>query len=109
MGFLLRLSQLLPVGIRIRRLNHCYRSLQREVQHGFRGQLDLLTLGGGLHATTDSAACRRTDSCTFPATCNRANDGAEGSSATDLLSGILAARTALLLVLIGLNVVGPAS
>ncbi len=60
--------QLRAVRIRGPGLHHCDRSLQREIQHGLRRQLNLLALGGRLHAASHARTCRRRRS---PRPCRR--------------------------------------
>ena len=63
------LVQLLPAGVRSPVSgNDRKRSLQLEVKHGFRGQHDLLTLGGCGNARARARAYRGSDGRAFTAT-----------------------------------------
>src|SRR5262249_13188515 len=75
----------------------------------FRGQLNLLTLGRSLHAAAKTSAGRCSDACTLSATGNASDDGADGCAGTYFFSSVLAARTSLALVLVGLDRVGLAA
>src|SRR5579862_1730524 len=90
--------------MRIRALcrNHGQRILQREVQDGFRGQLDLLALRSSLHTTAETASGSSTDAGSLAATRNPADDGSDGCARAHLLSRVFAAGTALTFVLVGL-------
>src|SRR5262249_43343090 len=83
--------------------------LKREVQHGFRSQVDLLALCGRLYAATHSASGGSTDRGPLAAAGNAAYDRANRCTCAHLCSGILAAGTALAPVFIGLNGIRPAS
>src|SRR5438477_2199500 len=85
------------------RCHDCDRGLQREVQHGFRRQLDLLTLGCGLHAAAKPAAGCCADGRSLTAAGDGADNRANSSTCADLLSRVLAARSSLTAVLIGLD------
>jgi len=62
-------------------------------------------MGNRLRPSAQTAASYSSNGGSFAATGEGANDGSNASSASDLLGRILASRAALLLVLIGLNVV----
>ena len=85
--------------------NHRQRSLQGEVQDGFRGQLDLLSLGGCLYSATQSAASRRANCSSLATARDSANDSPNAGAGSDLRGGILATRRSLARVLVGLNAV----
>src|ERR1022692_960509 len=102
---LLRIAQLLTAGLRVRRLHHRDGSLQGKVQYGFRGQLDLLALAGGLRSATHAGARCGTDGSALTATRDRANDAANDRPSAYLFGCVLAARTAFFPVLVGLQVV----
>jgi len=95
--------------IRSLRGKHADRILQREVQHRFGRQLDLLSFGRRLYAATKSAAGGRANSSTFATAGKSADNGANRCAGTDLLRCVLSARTPLALVLIGLNAIRPAA
>ncbi len=67
------------------------RILQREIQHGFGRQLDLLTFGRRLHTAAQSASGCGANACTLAAAGNATDDGADGCAGTDFFSGVLAA------------------
>ena len=87
------------------RRDYRHRTLQREIQHRFRRQLDLLTLRGCLNTAAQPAAGCCTDSSSLTAASDRADDGSDTGSGAYFLSRILATRRALTSVLIGLHVV----
>jgi len=62
-------------------------------------------MSNGLRPGAQAAAGHSSDSGSLAATGEGADDGSNSSAASDLLGCILASRAALLLVLIGLNVV----
>ncbi len=66
-------------------------SLQSEVEHGFRGQLDLLTLGGCLYSATQPTAGCGANCGSLAASGDRANDGSDACTCADFFSGIFAA------------------
>ena len=101
-----------PVAALVRSLvacDHGHWSLQRKVKHSFRGQLDLLALGGCLNSAAQAAAGRRADRCSLAAAGDGSDDGSDASARADFRSGILAAGRTFSRILIGLDVVGLAS
>src|ERR1700690_181076 len=88
------LADIQPVAATIRTLglDHGQRSLQGKVQDSLRGQLDLLTLGRGLHAATQASAGGRADGSTFASASDRADDGSNAGSGADFRGCVLAAR-----------------
>src|ERR1039458_1851707 len=101
----MHIVQLWAAGVRFRWLDHRDRSLQGEVQHGLRGELDLLTLAGGLFAPTDSGARRSADHGTLSAAGDGTDDAAQNCATADFFRSILALRTAFFSELIRLQVV----
>ena len=83
--------ELWPTGVRVGRLDHRDRGLQGEVQHGLRGQLDLLALAGGLCAPADSGACCGADGRTLAAARDGADNAPQDRASAYFFSGILAA------------------
>src|SRR5579885_498255 len=100
---------LLAARIRGLSYHHGHGILQRKVQDGLGGKLDMLALGGGLHAAPQAAAGGGADGRAFAAAGDAADDGANRCPGAYLLGRVLAARTALAAVLIGLDVVGLAA
>src|ERR1700730_8224099 len=79
--------------------------LQGKVQDGFRGQLDLLTLGRRLHAPTQASAGSRANRSSLASASNGANDGSDAGAGADLRRCVLAPRRTLPPVLIRLQAV----
>jgi len=102
----LRVAQFWPIRIGIRRLHDSDRSLQGEVQHGFRGEIDLLALARGLHTAANPSAGGASNRRAFASTKNSSQHRTDYGPGSHLLRGILAAGTAFLAILIGLNVIG---
>jgi len=100
---LLRVREFLAVCVWAWSLRHGDGRLQREVQDGFRGQLDLLGFGGCLHAAAYARSRRATDSCAFATAGDGSDDAADNSAAANFFGGVLAAGAAGFLVLIGLQ------
>src|SRR5580698_2239928 len=63
-------------------------------------------MSNSLGASAYAAAGYSSDGCSFAAPCEGANNRSESRATPDFLGCVLAARAALLGVLIGLNVVG---
>src|SRR5215467_9575733 len=85
---------------------HGDRALQREVQHGLRCQLNLLTLGRCLYAASQSATSRCADSSPLTAARDRTDDRADARAGANFLRRILAAGGSAALVLVSLDAVG---
>ena len=79
------------------------RRLETEIQDGFRGQLDLLALGCGLHAAANTAARCGSDSRAFAASGDAADDRSDGRSGTNFSRGVFTTGAAFTAILIGLN------
>ena len=66
------------------------RGLQSEVEHRLGRQLDLLTLGGCLHAATQSAAGGRANRGSLASARDGANDGSDTGAGADFGGRVLA-------------------
>src|ERR1700751_1467794 len=100
---------LVTMGIGSLSGNDRQRILQREIQHGFGRQFDLLPFGCRLHAAAETATRGSSNAGALTTAGNTADNGADRRTGADLFRRVLAARTALTLVLIGLHTVGPAA
>lgn len=87
---LLRVAEFRAIRVGLGRLHNRDWSLQSEREHGFRWQLDLLALGGRLHASADSSPCCGTDGCAFSASSERADNTTDDRASANFLSRILA-------------------
>ena len=95
---LLLIVELLTI-VRALRLHYGDRGLQREIEHGFGRQLDLLRLGGSLHTAADASACCCADGCALAAACERSDDAADNGASAYFFRSIFAARGSFFLVL----------
>jgi len=98
-------TERLAPGIRVLRWQYRNWRLQGKVQHGFRGQLDLLTMGSRLDAPAQAAAGGGADGRAFASACKGTDQGSDARTRANFFGSVLAARTSLAFVLVGLNVV----